>query len=531
MSDTALNAERRARELAELEAGHRPDLLVIGGGVTGAGIALDAAARGLDVTLIDAHDLAFGTSRWSSKLAHGGLRYLASGNVGIAMRSARERGTLMEVTAPHLVRALPQVVPVHDSVAPKSLIPRVGFFLGDLLRAAAGTSPKTLPRSRTVSARRVAELAPTVRREGLKFGFVNNDGQLVDDARLVIALARTAAGHGAKVLTKVRATGATGSGATLRDDVSGRTIDVRAGAVVNATGVWAGQLADGISVRPSRGTHLVVDAARLGNPTGSLTVPVPGSVNRFCFVLPAQLGRAYIGLTDEASPGPIPDVPEVPEADIVFLLDVINRALAVPLTRDDVVGAFAGLRPLIDAGDGDTADLSREHAIIVGDDGLITVTGGKLTEYRLMAEQAVDGIVARLSGAADARGGAFRDCFTTNLPLVGAPGADDESGRIRRPSSPASASEPLPESLPESLGRRYGAEAEAVVAACALERPLDPVAPGIDVVRAEFAWFVTHEGALDVGDILDRRSRIGLVDADRDAALPAAEEALRLFGR
>ena len=131
MSDTALNAERRAREWAELEAGHRPDLLVIGGGVTGAGIALDAAARGLDVTLIDAHDLAFGTSRWSSKLAHGGLRYLASGNVGIAMRSARERGTLMEVTAPHLVRALPQVVPVHDSVAPKSLIPRVGFFLGD----------------------------------------------------------------------------------------------------------------------------------------------------------------------------------------------------------------------------------------------------------------------------------------------------------------------------------------------------------------------------------------------------------------
>ena len=229
----------------------------------------------------------------------------------------------------------------------------------------------------------------------------------------------------------------------------------------------------------------------------------------------------------QASPGPIPEVPEVPEADIVFLLDVINRALAVPLNREDVVGAFAGLRPLIDAGDGDTADLSREHAIIVGDDGLITVTGGKLTEYRLMAEQAVDEIVARLSGAADARGRAFRDCFTTNLPLVGAPGADDESGRIRRPSSPASASEPLP----ESLRRRYGAEAEAVVAACALERPLDPVAPGIDVVRAEFAWFVTHEGALDVGDILDRRSRIGLVDADRDAALPAAKEALGLLGR
>ncbi|WP_295624069.1 glycerol-3-phosphate dehydrogenase/oxidase [uncultured Corynebacterium sp.] len=512
---TALNAARRARDWDALAAGHEPDLLVIGGGVTGAGVALDAAARGLDVVLVDAHDLAFGTSRWSSKLAHGGLRYLASGNVGIAMRSARERGILMETTAPHLIRALPQVVPVHDSVTPAALLPRVGFLAGDLLRAAAGTSSATLPWSRTVSKRRVAELAPTVRRDGLRFGFLNNDGQLVDDARLVVALARTAAGRGARVLTKVRATDADGTGATLTDELTGESIRLRAAAVVNATGVWAGQLAEGISVRPSRGTHLVVDAAALGNPAGSLTVPVPGRVNRFCFVLPAQLGRAYVGITDEASPGPIPDVPEVPEADVVFLLDVINRFLERPLTRDDVIGAFSGLRPLIDAGDGDTADLSRDHAILVGDDGLITVTGGKLTEYRLMAQEAVDRVVERVVAG---RGGSFAECTTATVPLVGAPGADDESG-------PA-ADGPIP----ESLILRHGAEAAAVVAACPLDRPLDPVAPGIDVVRAEFAWHVTREGALDVGDVLDRRSRIGLVESDREAAVDAALEALELRG-
>src|SRR5699024_4316553 len=294
---------------------------------TGAGIALDAASRGLDVTLVDAHDLAFGTSRWSSKLAHGGLRYLTSGNVGIAHRSARERGILMERTAPHLVHALPQVVPVMGKIRPLSLLPRVGFIAGDVLRMLAGTSSRTLPRSRTVSAAKVAELAAAARAGDVRFGFVNHDGQLVDDARLVVALARTAAGHGAKALTKVRATDATGTGATLTDELTGESVTVRAKAVVNATGVWAGDLADGISVRPSRGTHLVVDAAKLGNPTGSLTVAIPGSVNRFCFVLPAQLGRVYIGLTDEPAPGPIPDVPEAPEEDVDFLLGVINQAL------------------------------------------------------------------------------------------------------------------------------------------------------------------------------------------------------------
>ena len=509
---TALNKARREADWQQLVAasseGTAVDLLVIGAGVTGAGIALDAASRGLDVVLIDAHDLAFGTSRWSSKLAHGGLRYLASGNVGIARRSARERGILMETTAPHLTRALPQVVPVRSeySLANK-VLPRLGFIAGDGLRKLAGTKATTLPLSKTVKASTVEELAPTVKTDGLKFGYVNYDGQLVDDARLVTAIARTAAGYGAKVLTHVRAVQASGTGAELRDELTGETLQLKARAVVNATGVWAGDLAPNIKVRPSRGTHLVVDAEKLGNPTGALTVPVPGTTNRFCFILPAPHGRVYIGLTDEDNPGPIPDVPEVPEADIDFLLDVINPALAQPLAREDIAGAFAGLRPLIDAGSGHTADLSREHALVVGDDGLITITGGKLTEYRLMAQQTVDKVVEQI-------GATVPECFTDRIGLVGSKGCRNERQAT---------------GLPPELAQCYGGEAKDVLATAELDRPEDPVAEGLDVLRAEFAWFVTHEGAMTVDDILDRRCRLGLVEADRAKAVAAAEEAIALL--
>lgn len=514
--DGALNKKRRQADLDRLRdgaaKGELPDLLVIGAGITGVGIALDAASRGLDTVLIDAHDLAFGTSRWSSKLAHGGLRYLATGNVGIARRSAVERGTLLDVTAPHLVHKLPQVVPVMNVFAPLTrILPRMGFLAGDFLRIIAGTPATTLPLSRTVGKQRVAELSPTVRKKDVQFGYVNYDGQLRDDARLVTAIARTAASYGATVLTKVRCENATGTGATLVDELSGEKFELPARTVVNATGVWAGDVDSSIKVRPSRGTHLVLDAAKLGNPTGSLTVPVPGYTNRFCFVLPAEHNRVYIGLTDESAPGPIPDVPEVPEEDITFLLDVINQALETPLTREDVNGAFAGLRPLIDSGEGNTADLSREHALLEADNGLISITGGKLTEYRLMAEQTVDKVISKLGITAP-------ECLTRRIPVLGS----DRRG-MDRARTAAEAGR-----IPMALFNRYGAESQEVIDSCPLERPLDPVAEGIDVTRAEFAWHVTHEGALSVDDILDRRTRIGLVAADREAALPAAEEALKL---
>lgn len=493
-----LNAARRARELETLSA---VDVLVIGGGITGAGIALDAASRGLSVALVDTHDLAFGTSRWSSKLVHGGLRYLASGNVGIARRSAVERGILMTRTAPHLVKAMPQLVPLLPSMsaADRALV-RTGFVAGDGLRRLAGTPASVLPRSRRVSAARAAELAPTVARAGLAGGLLAYDGQLIDDARLVTAVARTAALHGARVLTYVGASRVTGDSALLTDMRTGATLTVRARAVLNATGVWAGEVDPALKLRPSRGTHLVFDAATFGNPTAALTIPIPGERNRFVFAMPEQLGRVYLGLTDEDAPGPIPDEPQPTAGEVQFLLDMVNTALSSALTHNDIRGTYAGLRPLIDTGAGRTADISRDHAVIESADGVISVVGGKLTEYRHMAQDVLDRAVVK-------RGLVGAPCRTRNLPLVGAVGA-------------------TPGGLPASLVARYGAEAADVIAAATCERPTDAMADGIDVLRAEFEYAVTHEGALTADDILDRRTRIGLVAEDRERALAAAQEAI-----
>ncbi len=507
-----LNAARRSAELTALGDGATVDVVVIGGGITGTGIALDAATRGLSVILVEKQDLAFGTSRWSSKLVHGGLRYLATGNVGIARRSAIERGILMTRNAPHLVRAMPQLVPLLPSMnsASRALV-RFGFVAGDGLRKLAGTPASTLPRSRRVDAARAVQLAPTVRREGLDGALLAYDGQLIDDARLVAAVARTAAQHGARILTRVGASAATGTSVRLTDQLTGESIEVSARAVINAAGVWAGDVDSSIRLRPSRGTHLVFDAAAFGNPIAALTIPIPGELNRFVFAMPEQLGRVYLGLTDEDAPGPIPDVPEPTSTEVTFLLDIVNTALDVALLPADVIGAYAGLRPLIEVGQGAgrevrTADVSREHAVVESPSGVISVVGGKLTEYRFMAEHVLDRAIAL-------RGLTATACRTRNLPLVGSP------------SNPVAAPTPSTE-LPPSLVARYGAEAPNVFAAARCERPTDPVADGIDVTRAEFEYAVTHEVALSVDDILDRRTRIGLVRADRDRVAGVAEEIL-----
>lgn len=506
VSPTALNAARRAAELDAL-ADERVDVLVIGGGITGVGIALDAATRGLSVALVEKHDLAFGTSRWSSKLVHGGLRYLATGNVGIARRSAIERGILMSRNAPHLVKAMPQLVPLLPSIgrASRALI-RTGFLAGDGLRRLAGTSAATLPRSRRIGVARALAMAPTIRTDGLRGAFLAYDGQLVDDARLVVAVARTASQHGARILTRVSADDATGESVRLTDHRTGGSLDVRARVVINAAGVWAGEVDPSIRLRPSRGTHLVFDAAAFGNPTAALTIPIPGELNRFVFAMPQQLGRIYLGLTDEDAPGPIPDVPQAGPDEIAFLLDTVNTALDTALTPGDVQGTYAGLRPLIDAGEGRTADLSREHAVVESSSGMLSVVGGKLTEYRYMAEDVLD-------RAVELRGLSAGECRTRNLPLVGAPANPVTTRRARV-------------ELPGSLLARFGAEAYNVVAQATCPRPVDPVADGIDVTRAEFEYAVTHEGAMTVDDILDRRTRIGLVAEDRERASAAAAEIL-----
>jgi glycerol-3-phosphate dehydrogenase len=507
--DGALTAVRRRRELTEATDGRTVDLLVVGLGVTGAGVALDAAARGLEVVAVDAHDLAFGTSRWSSKLVHGGLRYLANGQVGVAHESAVERGVLMTRTAPHLTHALPMLLPLLPTVTRgQGWATRAGLAAGDLLRFAAGTSSGVLPRPRTLSRTEALAFAPGLRADGLRGGLLSWDGQLEDDARLVVTLARTAAAHGARVLTRTRALEVDGRGATVRDELTGETGRVTARAVVNATGVWAGTLVPDVELRPSRGTHLVLRASTLPGLRVAVMAPVPHETNRYVFALPQPDGLVYVGLTDEPDEGPVPDVPVPTEAEVGFLLDVIGSVLEQPLVRDDVLGAYAGLRPLLRA-EGRTADLSRRHAVLVSSSGVVTVVGGKLTTYRQMAQDAVDTALARAGLVAE-------PCPTRRLPLLGA-APPSALGRIE---------------APRRLVRRYGSEASDVLADARAVSGLSdaellaPVSAQVPVTLAELLWGVTHEGALDADDLLDRRTRVGLVPSDRDLARPVAERAL-----
>lgn len=489
-----LSRARRAAELEELATGAPIDVLVVGGGITGAGVALDAASRGLSVALIERRDLANGTSRWSSKLAHGGLRYLATGDVGLAWEAARERAILADRTAPHLVRALPMLIPLNDDISPaRGRTIEAGIRIGDALRAAAGTRRRRLPAGRRVSAEEARRWAPELRAEGLRGAILHWDGQLEDDARLVVALARTAAAHGARILTYVSARSLDGAGALARDQLTGAEFTIAARHVVNATGVWAGGLAPGIDLRPSRGSHLLVAAERLGDPRASISVPLQGSGSRFVFAVPRPDGLVLCGITDEPHDGPVPDEPQVSPAEQALILDTLSRAVARPLSPADVVGRFAGLRPLLAGAAESTGDLSRRHALIADpDSGVLTIVGGKLTTYRRMAQDVVDRISSE-------------PCRTRRLPLAGAGGA--------------------PAGLPPRLVRRYGAEAPDV-AALASGRPelLRPVAPGVPLTGVELRFAVDRELALTVGDALDRRSRLGLVPEWREAALAATRE-------
>jgi glycerol-3-phosphate dehydrogenase len=469
----ALDAARRMRELAALAGGEAVDVLVVGGGIVGAWCALDAASRGLSVALAERGDLAQGTSRWSSKLAHGGLRYLAHGDVGVAWESARERAILMDVSAPHLIRALPFLIPLGGQVDRASGAKlEVGIRLGDALRAAAGTSRRRLPPARRVSAEEARRLAPGLSNRQLRGAILHWDAQIEDDARLVVAVARSAAAYGARILTYVAAEQLRADGARVRDgDGDGGGFEIRARHVINATGVWAGELSGGaVRLQPSKGSHLLVRAAAVGEPRAAVNAPLPGHGTRFVFAVPRPDGLVMIGITDAPHDGPIPDVPTVDAEEEAFLLSSIGRVLERTPTSDDVVGRFAGLRPLL-AGDGHTADLSRRHAV-VEHDGVVTVVGGKLTTARRMAQDALDRVAATGAGP----------CGTHRIRLAGAdrPGAGEG----------------------------------------------EPVAPGVPASRAQLDFAVRNELALTVEDLLDRRTRLGLVPEWRADALEAAHEAL-----
>jgi glycerol-3-phosphate dehydrogenase len=501
-----LTAARRSEDLDRVAGRSDPvDVLVVGGGVTGAGVALDAATRGLSVVLVEGHDLAFGTSRWSSKLVHGGLRYLASGDVHLAYESARERAALLGTIAPHLVRPLPFVLPFTASMShPVRIAMMAGARAAEALRMAARTEHGLLPPPRHIGREETLRWVPALRREGLSGALLSWDGQLEDDARLVLGLARTAASYGAQILTYTRAEHLHADGAILRDERTGASFEIAARAVVNATGVWADTLEPEVQLRPSKGTHVVLRAAALNSPSAALFAQVPGKANRYVFALPHPDGTLHVGLTDD----PIDERPDVPVAtvdEVTFLLETLSPLLARALTPADVVGSFAGLRPLVAGTDPSrkTADLSRRHLVHRSATGVVTVVGGKLTTYRKMAEDTVDALA--LTGVA---------CRTRTVPLIGA----DRREALARIDAPA------------RLIRRYGAEAVAVAALAESDPGLaEPVGGAIPVLGVELAWGVLAEGALTVEDLLERRTRLSLVPEDAAAARPAAERILERY--
>jgi glycerol-3-phosphate dehydrogenase len=490
-----LTRARRARDRDWLAAGNAVDVLVVGGGIVGVGVALDAITRGLTVALVERHDLAFGTSRWSSKLAHGGLRYLAKAQVGVAWESAVERDILATRIAPHLVRPIAQLLPLMTTTpAQQALAMQVGLMGGDALRRGAGTPSTLLPSPRRVDAAYALGVAPTLDASTLRGGLLSYDCALEDDARLVVGVARTAAALGALVLTRTEVVAAGGGGAHVRDRLDNGEYEIKARWVVNATGVDAGRLDPSIKLRPSRGSHAVLRSASLGNPTASMTVPVPNHFGRFVFTVPQPEGWVLAGITDEA----VDDSPEVPvpdESEIGWILSTLSTALSRPLTNADVIGRFAGIRPLVDDSDDDesSADISRRHLVQQSDSGVVTVTGGKLTTYRRMAQDALDLITEM-------------PCVTTGVALVGVDETVEKDTR---------------------LNRRFGAEG-AIVAELAQMSSLfaEPVAIGAPVIGAEIAWAVLSEGALDSADIIERRTRLSLVDEWGVAAFERVAEIL-----
>ena len=485
----------RASALERL-ATRRFDVLVVGGGITGAGVALDAASRGLRTALVERHDFGSGTSSRSSKLVHGGLRYLSQGEYGLVAQALAERQRLL-VNAPHLVRPLPFVYPTYGS---RSRMRAVGTALW-LYDLAGGLRIGRL--HQRLSAAEATAHTPSLRSEGLVGAHLYHDAQ-ADDARLTLAVVRTAvldhravaANHAAVAELLTGADGRVG-GATVTAD--GRELDVRASVVVNAAGVWADRFwGDGpASIRPAKGIHVTVPAERV--PTDvALVLGVP-SDDRSIFVVPwPGADRVYLGTTDTDYDGPL-DQPTCTEEDVAYLLDAANAALTTTLTAADVVGRWAGLRPLVaGAPDQRSADLSRRHRVIRGPDGLVSITGGKLTTYRAMAADTVDAVEEALGRRAT-------PSRTARLALRGAGGrfADDH------------------------LGRRYGTEARVVSALIDADPALgEPLVPGLPYLRAEAVYGARYEMAGTLDDVLARRTRSLILD--RDASRAAAADVARL---
>jgi glycerol-3-phosphate dehydrogenase len=519
----ALDARDRGAMLTRL-ATERFDVLVIGGGVTGAGTALDAASRGLRVALVEARDLASGTSSRSSKLIHGGLRYLEQFDFKLVYEALRERDLLVSKLAPHLVKPVSFLYPLYKKVVERPYV-GAGLVLYDSME---GTR-RPVPRHRHLSARGALKRAPALSPDRLAGAMLYYDAQ-VDDARHTLTVARTAAAHSAVIGTRLSVVGLLRSaervtGARVRDEESGRVLEVSAEAVVICAGVWTDLVHElagvqaGYKVRMSKGVHIVVPRAAVDADTGMIL----RTEKSVLFFIP--WGEHWIvGTTDTDFAGDRAE-PVATEEDIEYILAAANRVLARPLIRADVIGVYAGLRPLVDAPAGNgakpnggkpTTKLSREHVVDTPVPGLASIAGGKFTTYRLMARDVVDAAVADWDREVPGS-------VTEQVPLLGADGLAAVQPAVGRLAEDYG----VPRAAVEHLLGRYGTLAaevlELIKGDAALGRPL---ATGHPYLRAEVAYAVSHEGALHVEDVLMRRTRLFIESADSGAAVAADVAAL-----
>jgi len=515
----------REEQIAALE---RPlDVLVIGGGITGAGVALDAATRGYRVGLVEQADFASGTSSRSTKLIHGGIRYLARGQLKLVGEALRERARLLRL-APHLVRPQPFLIPLYDGLTrpfgvhvPAFLQPAVPWGVRAVLWMYDRLARMPALHHRRLTAEDAASLVPALSTDGLRAAFLFHDAR-TDDVRLTLSVLAVARRFGAATANYALARSfayAQGrvAGARVEDGLTGRTVDVRARHVVNATGVWAERAAsmDGppqFRIRPSKGVHLVLQGEVLPAETAVL-IPQTDD-GRLAFLVPWS-GRVILGTTDDSYDGQI-DAPAATEADVAFLLRQANRVLRQAVEAADVLGVYAGLRPLVEAGSRSSADLPREHAVVESPRGLVSIVGGKLTSYRKMAEDTVD-VLAR-------RDGERRPCRTATLPLADAEGLDAARKALAR--------EGLPRKVQQHLLAAYGAAAADVLAIANGDAALRaPLAEELPVLAAEVVYACRHEMALTLADMMFLRTRLSILCEDAGQAAAARVADLMSAGR
>lgn len=543
---------RTRREALRRMAAHGVDVLVIGGGITGAGVALDAAARGFRVGLVDARDFAGGTTSRSTKLVHGGIRYVPQGNIALVREALHERATLLTI-APHLVRPLPFLIPFYREVRRplgmrvpailSSLAPlgvRAGLWAYDFLAGAsasfhkefsgvgtahAGSARQPVPRHRRLSQETAVRLAPGLRTDGLRAVFLYYDAQ-TDDVRLTLAVLRSAAVRGALLANHARVTAlrlkdGRVTGAEVRDEIAGAHHTIGAPHVVNAAGIWAEEVARLDGTRPAfrlkhaKGVHLVVDRARAGLHETAVVIPET-SDGRLAFLVPWGR-RVILGTTDEAYSGDLVH-PVAEPGEVRYLIEHANHVLNTGLTTADVIGAYAGLRPLISAAEGaPTAALSREHQVVESATGLVSIVGGKLTTYRRMAQDAVDHLARRA--------GRPLPCTTAILPLDGAEGLEEVRPRVPRRVQALG----LGGEVSKHLLEGYGDHAEAVLD-LAEENPAlaTPLLPSLPFIAAEVVYAARHEMALTLTDLLLLRMRLTILDPDH--GLGCARRAAEILG-